>query len=57
MESVNWKTTLIGAAMAAVTALTTFQSNGGNLGDWKLYALPVLTDFLGYFAKDKPTNP
>lgn len=49
------KTTLIGALLAGATAISTYQTNGGNLADWKLYAIPVLLAVLGYLAKD--ANP
>jgi hypothetical protein len=48
----NWRTTLIGAALAAVTAIALYQQSGGDLSDWKQYAIPVLLAFLGYLAKD-----
>lgn len=48
----NWRTTLIGAAFAAVTFVSTYQTNGGNLDDWKLWVLPTLAAALGYVAKD-----
>lgn len=48
----NWKTTLLGAALAVVTFLATYQSNGGNIADWKLWVIPALSAALGYVAKD-----
>ena len=48
----NWKTTLLGAALAVVTFLATYQANGGNLADWKLWLIPALSAALGYVAKD-----
>lgn len=48
----NWRTTLIGAALAAVSAIALYQQSGGDLSDWKQYAIPVLLAFLGYLAKD-----
>lgn len=48
----NWKTTVIGALLAAVTAVATYQANGGDLGDWKLWVLPALLAGLGWLAKD-----
>jgi hypothetical protein len=48
----NWKTTVIGAAFAAVTFISTYQANGGNLADWKLWVIPALAAALGYVAKD-----
>ena len=48
----NWKTTVIGAVTAAVTAAGTYATNGGNLGDWKLWVLPVLIAAWGVVQKD-----
>ena len=48
----NWKTTLLGAALAVVTFLATYQANGGNIADWKLWVIPALSAALGYVAKD-----
>lgn len=48
----NWKTTLLGAALAVVTFLATYQANGGNIADWKLWFIPALSAALGYVAKD-----
>lgn len=48
----NWKTTLLGAALAVVTFLATYQSNGGNIADWKLWVIPAISAALGYVAKD-----
>lgn len=48
----SWKTTLLGAALAVVTFLATYQANGGNIADWKLWVIPALSAALGYVAKD-----
>jgi hypothetical protein len=49
----SWRTTLIGAALAVLEFIGTYQMNGGNLKDWKLWAIPAAILFLGYWAKDK----
>lgn len=46
------KTTIIGALLAAASAVGTYQANGGDLADWKLYVLPALIAGLSYFTKD-----
>jgi uncharacterized membrane protein len=51
------KTTILGALLAGVTALATYQTNGGNLKDWTLYVVPVLLAILGYVAKDNHQKP
>ncbi|WP_395741035.1 hypothetical protein [Prosthecobacter sp.] len=48
----NWRTTIFGALLAGATFLGQFQSNGGNLSDWKLWVIPLLMAVLGYLAKD-----
>ena len=48
----NWHTTLIGAALAAVSFIAQYQTNGGSLDDWKIWAIPALMAALGYVAKD-----
>ena len=48
----NYKTTLIGTALAVVTFISQYQSNGGNLNDWQLWLVPALVQALGYVAKD-----
>lgn len=48
----NWKTTLLGAIGAALTAVTIYIQSGGDLSDWKLYILPVLVAVFGYVSKD-----
>lgn len=48
----DWKTSLAGAVLAVLTFLGTYQANGGNLTDWKLWAIPAAIAFLGYIMKD-----
>lgn len=48
----NYRTTLVGAALAGLTFVSQFQANGGNLADWKLWVIPFLIAVLGYVAKD-----
>lgn len=48
----NWKTSLIGCVGAAITAISIYQNNGGNLSDWKLYLFPVLLAIWGVVQKD-----
>lgn len=48
----NWKTTLIGAALAGLAWLQLYQQNGGNLSDWKQWAIPCAIAVLGFVAKD-----
>lgn len=48
----DWKTTIIGALLAAVSAIAIYQQSGGDLADWKQYAIPALLALLGYLAKD-----
>ena len=48
----SYKTTIIGAIFAALTAIQTYQSNGGNLDDWKLWVFPTLIAAFGFLAKD-----
>lgn len=48
----NYRTTLIGALLAGATFLGMYQSNGGDLGDWKQWFIPLLIAVLGYIAKD-----
>jgi hypothetical protein len=52
MKIKNWKTTLLGAVGAALTAVTIYVQNGGDLADWKLYAIPALVAAFGYVSKD-----
>lgn len=51
------KTTLTGAILAALTAVATFQANGGDLKDWKLWAIPAAISLLGFLAKDNKSKP
>lgn len=48
----NYRTTLLGSIFAALTFLQTYQSNGGNINDWKLWLIPAVIAALGYVAKD-----
>lgn len=48
----NYKTTITGAVLALLKFLETYQSNGGNLADWKLWIIPAAIAALGYVAKD-----
>lgn len=48
----NWRTTIIGALLAGAAAIGVYQSNGGDLADWKLWVIPALLQILGYLAKD-----
>lgn len=48
----NWKTTFLGAAVAGLMWLQLYQQNGGNLSDWKQWAIPCAIAILGVVAKD-----
>jgi hypothetical protein len=48
----NYKTTILGAALAAISFIAQYQTNGGSLDDWKLWAIPAIMAALGYAAKD-----
>jgi hypothetical protein len=48
----NYKTTIAGAILAALAFVQTFQANGGNLNDWKLWLIPAVIAAMGYVAKD-----
>lgn len=48
----NYRTTLIGAALAALSFLAIYQSNGGDLAQWKQWLIPAAIAALGYVAKD-----
>ncbi|WP_395739282.1 hypothetical protein [Prosthecobacter sp.] len=48
----NYRTTIAGALLAAVSSVALYQNNGGNLSDWKLWIIPALIAFLSYLAKD-----
>jgi hypothetical protein len=52
MKIKNWKTTLLGAVGAALTAVTIYAKSGGDLADWKLYVIPALIAAFGYVSKD-----
>ena len=46
------KTTALGLAAAAASALQTSVQSGASLLDWKSWIFPVLIALLGYHAKD-----
>ncbi len=48
----NWKTTILGAVFAALVAVQTFTSTGGDLTDWKQWLIPVLIAGLGALMPD-----
>lgn len=48
----NYRTTLIGAALAALSFLAIYQQNGGDLANWQQWLIPVAIAALGYVAKD-----
>jgi hypothetical protein len=48
----NWRTTIIGALMAAVSAIALYQQSGGDLADWKQYVIPALLAALGFATRD-----
>jgi hypothetical protein len=48
----NYRTTLIGAALAGLSFLSIYQANGGNLAHWQQWAIPLAIAILGYVAKD-----
>lgn len=48
----NWKTTLLGAVFAALVAVQTFTSTGGDLTDWKQWLIPVLIALIGGLMPD-----
>ena len=48
----NWKTTTVGAAVAALSAIAVYQTNGGTLSDWKVWIIPALLAGLGALSKD-----
>jgi hypothetical protein len=48
----NYRTTLIGAALAGLSFLAIYQSNGGDLANWQQWLIPVTIAILGYVAKD-----
>jgi len=49
----NWKTTASGAILAGLTFVAQYQSNGGDLKDWTLWAIPAAIAVLTYLTKDK----
>lgn len=48
----NYRTTLIGAVLAALSFLGIYQTNGGDLAHWQQWLVPALIAALGYVAKD-----
>lgn len=48
----NYRTTLVGSALAGLSFLAIYQQNGGDLADWKQWLIPVTIAILGYVAKD-----
>jgi len=48
----NYRTTLVGAALAALSFLSIYQTNGGDLAHWQQWLIPVAVAALGYVAKD-----
>jgi hypothetical protein len=48
----NYRTTIAGAVLAGLSFLAIYQSNGGNLADWKQWLIPALVAIFGYLAKD-----
>jgi len=48
----NYRTTLVGAALAGLSFLAIYQQNGGDLADWKQWLIPAALAALGYVAKD-----
>jgi hypothetical protein len=48
----NYRTTLIGAALAGLSFLAIYQGNGGDLAHWQQWLIPVTIAILGYVAKD-----
>lgn len=48
----NWRTTLIGAALAVLTVIASHTEGGASLTEWKTYMIPALLALFGYLAKD-----
>lgn len=48
----NYRTTLIGAALAGLSFLSIYQQNGGDLANWQQWLIPIAIAMLGYLAKD-----
>ncbi len=53
----NWKSTLLGALMAGLSYLTIYQTNGGDLSEWKLWLIPFGIATLGAVTKDEWVLP
>lgn len=48
----NWKTTLIGGALALLAWLDIYQRDGGDLANWRQWVIPALVALLGAVSKD-----
>jgi len=48
----NWRTTLAGAVLAVLSYISIYQGNGGDLNDWKLWAIPAAIQLLTFLTKD-----
>lgn len=48
----NYRTTLVGAALAGLSFLAIYQQNGGDLANWQQWLIPAAIAILGYLAKD-----
>jgi len=48
----NWKTTLLGAAMAVLVVVQQYLSEGGDLTDYKQWILPALITLIGALMPD-----
>lgn len=48
----SWKTTLIGVALAVLSFLSIYQTNGGDLSHWQQWLIPALVAALGMVSKD-----
>lgn len=48
----NWKTTLIGAMLAALSFVSIYQTNGGDIAHWQQWIIPACIAAIGIVAKD-----
>jgi len=48
----NYRTTIVGAALAGLSFLSIYQANGGDLSHWQQWLIPVAIAALGFVAKD-----
>lgn len=48
----NWKTTLIGGALALLAFLDIYQRDGGDLANWRQWVIPALLALFGAVCKD-----